>query len=71
LGLLAFCFGLVYFYCSRTEQTGFFRITVYERVVFFLGMIALTLFFGGNPMLILFGTFDLIGAIWTWLALRN
>ena len=71
LGLLAFCFGIVYVYCARTEQTEFFRVTAYERVVFFLGMIALVVFFRGNPMLILFGCVDLLGAIWTNLALRK
>ena len=71
LGLLAFSVGIIYFYCARTEQIGFFRITVPERVVFFLGMVALVVFFHGNPMLILFGSVDLLGAIWAGLALRR
>jgi hypothetical protein len=71
LGLLSFCAGLLYFYCGRMNQTGFFRISVPERIVFFLGIVGIVLFLPANPLLILIGSVDLIGAIWTALALRN
>ena len=71
LGLLAFCAGILYFYCGRTNQTGFFRISVTERIVFFLGIVGIVLFLPANPMLILIGSVDLFGAIWTALTLRN
>jgi len=41
LGLFAFCAGMLYFYCGRTNQTGFFHISVIERIVFFLGMVGI------------------------------
>ena len=69
LGLLAFCAGILYFHCARTNQTAFFRVTVPERVIFFLGVVALVLFFGLNPMLAAIGSVDLLGAIWTSLCL--
>lgn len=71
LGLLSFCAGVLYFYCGRTNQTGFFRISIPERIIFFLGMLGIVLFLPANPLLILIGIVDLFGAIWTALTLRN
>lgn len=71
LGLLAFCTGLLYLYCSRTNQTGFFRITVPERLIFFVGTVALVVFFDVTPLLAVIGSVDLFGAIWTGLTLRS
>jgi hypothetical protein len=71
LGLFAFCAGMLYFYCGRTNQTGFFRISVIERIVFFLGMVGIVLFLPANPMLVLIGSVDLFGAVWTGLTLRS
>jgi hypothetical protein len=71
LGLFTFCAGMLYFYCGRTDQTGFFRISIIERVVFFLGMAGIVLFLPANPLLALIGSVDLLGAIWTALTLRN
>ena len=71
LGLLALCAGMLYFYCGRTNQKGFFRISVPERIVFFLGIVGIVLFLPASPTLILIGSVDLFGAIWTALTLRN
>ena len=71
LGLFAFCAGMLYFYCGHTNQTGFFRISVFERIVFFLGMVGIVLFLQANPMLALIGSVDLSGAFWTALTLRK
>lgn len=71
LGLLAFCVGILYFYCARTNQTGFFRVSVPERIIFFLGTVALVVFFQVTPMLAAVGSVDLLGAMWTWLTLRR
>ena len=71
LGLFAFCAGMLYFYCGRTNQTGFFRISVFERIVFFLGMVGIVLFLQADPMLTLIGGVDLFGAIWTAVTLRK
>jgi hypothetical protein len=71
LGLFAFCAGILYFYCGRTNQTGFFRISVTERIVFFLGMVGIVLFLRVDPLIALIGSVDLFGAIWTALTLRR
>ena len=71
LGLFAFCAGMLYFYCGRTNQAGFFRISIIERIVFFIGMVGIVLFLRANPMLALIGSVDLFGAIWTAVTLRK
>jgi len=71
LGLFAFCAGMLYFYCGRTHQTGFFRISIIERIVFFFGMVGIVLFLQANPVLALIGSVDLFGAIWTAVTLRK
>ena len=71
LGLLAFCAGILYFHSARTNQTDFFRVTVPERVIFFLGIVALVVFLDLPPMLAAIGSMDLLGAIWTGLTLRQ
>jgi len=65
LGLFAFCAGMLYFYCGRTNQTGFFRVSVTERIVFFLGMVGIVLFLPANPLLVAISSADLFGAIWS------
>jgi len=71
LGLFAFCAGMLYFYCGRTNQTGFFRISIIERIVFFFGMVGIVLFLPANPVLALIGSVDLLGAIWTIITMRK
>ena len=71
LGLFAFCAGILYFYCGRTNQTGFFRISVTERIIFFFGMVGIVLFLRVDPLIALVGSVDLFGAIWTALTLRK
>jgi len=71
LGLLAFCAGILYYYCARRNQTGFFRVSVPERIIFFLGTVALVGFLHVTPLLAAIGSIDLLGAIWTGLTLRQ
>jgi hypothetical protein len=52
-------------------MTDFLKLTVYTRsslIVFFAAFVLLGL---ASPPLILFGVVDLLGAIWTGLALRS
>lgn len=71
LGLLSFCAGLLYFYCARTNQTGFFRISVPERVIFFLGTVILVVLMQFPPVLAVIGSVDLLGTIWTGWTLQR
>ena len=69
-GMLALLLGYYYVQCARAELRRFFELTVGARfavIVFFAVFVA----FGfAKPTLLLFGTVDVVGAIWTALALR-
>ena len=71
VGLLLLYLGFYYTQAARKEMTDFFRWTVYLRstvIVFFAAFVLLGF---ANPPLIMFGVVDLLGAIWTGLALRS
>ena len=56
---------------KKNDMTNFFRWTIYARssVLIFLAVFVLLNYV--KPILILFGVFDLAGALWTALALRS
>lgn len=66
------CFFAFYdFQGARHELTDYFRWTVYARssvILFFTAFVLLGL---ASPVLILFGVIDLLGALWTAIALRS
>ena len=69
-GMLALLLGYYYVQCARAELRRFFELTIGARVaviVFFAAFVALGF---AKPTLLLFGTVDIAGAIWTALALR-
>jgi hypothetical protein len=71
VGMLVLFLGFYYSQAARRGMTEFFRWTVFVRstvVVFFTAFVLLGFV---SPMLILFGIVDLLGAIWTGLALRS
>ncbi|MCJ7579004.1 MAG: hypothetical protein MUP98_00545 [Candidatus Aminicenantes bacterium] len=72
-GVLVLLIGYYYVRAATNEEglTKFFRWTIYTRssvIVFFTVFVLLNYV---KPILILFGVFDLAGAIWTALALRS
>jgi hypothetical protein len=70
-GMLLVFLAFYYTQAARKEMTDFFRWTVYTRssvIVFFIIFVLLGL---ATPTLIMFGVIDLLGAIWTGLALRS
>ena len=71
VGLLLLYLGFYYTQAARKEMTNFFRWTVYTRstvIVFFAAFVLLGF---ARPQMIMFGVIDLLGAIWTGLALRS
>ena len=71
VGMLVMVIGMLDVACARTEQTGFFRTTVYTRI-FALITFAVFAALGIAPsILILFGVIDAVGALWTYSALRS
>ena len=71
VGVLAFNIGVYYWYAAKCEAKAFFEATVYARGFVFVAFAAFVALGFVNKALILFGAVELIGAIWTWLALRK
>jgi hypothetical protein len=71
VGMVAAILGYYYIVAARNELTSLFKASVRARpavIVCFIALVALHL---AKPILILFGAIDLVGAIWTGLALRS
>ena len=70
VGMLVLFLGFFYLQAARKALTDFFRWTMYPRSTVILFFVAFVLLGFARPPLILFGVVDLLGAIWTGLALR-
>ena len=71
VGMLVLFLGFFYTQAARKELTDFFRWMMYPRSIVILFFAVFVLLGFANPPLILFGVVDLLGAIWTGLALRS
>ena len=71
VGMLVLFLGFYYLQAARKEMTDFFRWTVYLRSTVIIFFVVFVLRGFTSPPLILFGVLDLLGAIWTGLALRS
>lgn len=71
VGMLTFLLGFYYTQSARKELLEFLRLTVIARSLVIVFFTAFVLLGYASPPLILFGAVDLLGAIWTGLALRS
>lgn len=71
VGLLAFVIGYYYVQAARMGLATFFPFTVHGRVLAFFGFIAFYLMGWVAAPIILFALVDLLGAAWTWMAMRQ
>jgi len=71
IGMLVLYLAFYDIQAARSEWTDYFRWTVYTRASAIAFFIAFVLLGFVSPILILFGIVDLLGAIWTGLALRS
>jgi len=71
VGMLVLFLGFYYTQAARKEMTDFFRWTVYLRSTVVIFFVVFVLLGFASPPLIMFGVVDLLGAIWTGLALRS
>lgn len=70
VGVLTLILAFYFIQAARQNVIEFIRWTVYARVTFMVFMTAFVLLGFVGPVLILFGVVDLLGAIWTTVALR-
>lgn len=68
--MLTLLIGFYYFMAARAELIPFFRWTVYARLSVIVFLTAFVLLKMAEPTLIMFGAFDLLGALYTFMALR-
>ena len=71
LGLVVLILGYYDIEAARNELVSFFKATVRARPVVIVCFVVFVALGFAKPILILFGAVDLLGAIWTGLALRN
>ena len=71
VGVIAFNVGVYYWYAAKCEAKAFFEATVYARGFVLAAFVAFVAMGLVNKALILFGVVEVIGAIWTWLALKK
>ena len=71
VGVLALAIGYYYHRAGAGNIYAFFKRTIPTRGFVFLTFFSFALLEYVSPMLILFGAVDLLGAAWTWIALKN
>lgn len=70
-GVLVLLLGYYYTSASRKEMKDFFRWSINARTAVFFFFIVFVFMDFATWQLILFGAIDLLGALWTFLALRS
>jgi hypothetical protein len=71
VGILAFNIGIYYWFAAQAEATGFFKASVFTRVLVFVACIVFVLLGLADKAFALVGGADLLGAIWTAWALQQ
>jgi len=70
-GVLTFSIGIYYFYMAPQNNAVFMALTAYVRASIIIWFTVFMLMEWVAPQLILFGVIDLLGALWTFIALRK
>lgn len=71
VGMLSLFVSFYFIQAARNDMTGFFQWTVYVRSTTILFLAAFVLLGFASPWLLPFGVVDLLGAVWTGMALRS
>lgn len=71
VGVLVLCIGYYYHQNGRTGNRDMFRFTVHARIFVCLSFAGLVLLQYAGTSLAGFGLVDLLGAGWTWFALKK
>lgn len=70
VGMLVVILGFYYLEAARHDLIPFFYATVYARCAVLVSFVAFVVIGLAPPILILFGTIDAAGALWTQTSLR-
>lgn len=71
MAVVVLVLAFYYIQAARGDVTPLFRWSLFCRPAAFLAFAAFVVLGFAEPMLILFGVIDLLGALWTGLALRG
>ena len=71
VGVVVLALAIYYVQLSRKENRDFMWLSVYVRSTVIVFFTAFVLAGYVQPVLILFGAIDLLGALWTWRALKQ
>lgn len=71
VGILAFLIGFYYHHMGKANFKSFYMLTVIARSVVFLTFLCFVVLKFASPMLAGFGVVDLLGAAWTYMALKK
>jgi protein-S-isoprenylcysteine O-methyltransferase Ste14 len=70
-GVLVFNIGIYYLYAAKCEATAFFQASIYTRMFVLLAFTIFVTLGLASPKLILLSFGDVLGAIWTYMALKK
>lgn len=71
VGVLVTAIGFYYHQAGSKNIQGLFPLTIVARIFVFICFVAFVMLKFVSPMLIAFGVVDLLGAAWTWMALKK
>lgn len=71
VGVLVMAIGFYYHQAGSKNITAMLPLTVVARIFVFLSFAVFVLLRFVSPMLLVFGVVDLLGAVWTWMALKK
>lgn len=71
VGVLAFNIGVYYWFAALSESRPLFLASVYTRALVLASFAAFAALRLGEPLLVLFGSVDFLGGLWTLHALRS
>ena len=71
VGVVALCLGYYYHRTGVQNNTAFFKLTIPTRMFVFLCFTTFVILKYTSPILIGIGAIDLLGAIWTMVALKK
>jgi hypothetical protein len=71
VGILVFNIGYYYHRTGMSNNQSFFKLTIPTRILVFIAFATFVVLEYTSSILIAIGAIDLLGAVWTWLALKK